>query len=655
MHECIDIALDEYSGSDTPIPIDIMTARLGLRYLWEAFQSHQRRPAYDANIAIGTSLESIPAHPPRHIAIIMSEDGYCVLLTQGVIMRQACEGLVKLLPQKQLSHREALTLLHPTRAQPPPPPFRLGRITTFFESGTAPHLPPCPESSTIVGSAPPSPPSCPTPATPITLSITVPRVEDLTPYDTSKEWCTRSLKVTQVHTGITMHLVPVTAHPEERAWEASLYQTEESALQNWTIKWASRCHCIRISWDKSPLAFPGSFWLRPTLEALYRSAGCTSDHHRSMQNTLSWQDHLSDNAIHSVICQTNDMTLWVNDPATGIPTLHEDMMFTIPTAIRILASTHIMGYQRGLLVIPPRISSEVEPWEDHPIIQTLLKRITAKWRDHCGSLSPELLLPKVQKVVTTPEHLHGATVWLLNPQTVHIGRLSVTYRPSPVATYAWLSSWQAGLCKLHPDNIHGWIERWLHVYPSLHLEARCTLAPPVPCWWSQWLTKLVHSRLSRDNDERPSATSTEAITEFLRRRMEVTDATTRPLLRDYLEDLLNVTTPYAIQTPSRATLIATLLALDNNPLPTCPPPIQPLLWRALLPETPNWYWEQTATGAALQSTHALEVTPFSPATLVSQSAALSSAKIVHTLFSTQPNGSTSPFYSLLQGRSDVVA
>jgi hypothetical protein len=72
------------------------------------------------------------------------------------------------------------------------------------------------------------------------------------------------------------------------------------------------------------------------------------------------------------------MTLWVNNPATGIPTLHEDMMFTIPTAIRILASTHIISYQRGLLVVPPRISNEVEPWEDHPIIQTLLKRITAK-------------------------------------------------------------------------------------------------------------------------------------------------------------------------------------------------------------------------------------------------------------------------------------
>jgi hypothetical protein len=49
------------------------------------------------------------------------------------------------------------------------------------------------------------------------------------------------------------------------------------------------------------------------------------------------------------------------------------------------------------------------------------------------------------------------------------------------------------------------------------------------------------------------------------------------------------------------------------------------------------------------------VTPFSPATLVSLSAALSSAKIVHTLFSTQLDDSTSTFYALLQGGLDAVA
>jgi hypothetical protein len=72
MQECNGIALDENSGSDSPIPIDIMTARLGLQYLWEAFQPHQRRSTYDVHIAISTSLEP---HPPRHIAIIMTEDG----------------------------------------------------------------------------------------------------------------------------------------------------------------------------------------------------------------------------------------------------------------------------------------------------------------------------------------------------------------------------------------------------------------------------------------------------------------------------------------------------------------------------------------------------------------------------------------------------
>jgi hypothetical protein len=137
--------------------------------------------------------------------------------------------------------------------------------------------------------------------------------------------------------------------------------------------------------------------------------------------------------------------------------------------------------------------------------------------------------------------------------------------------------------------------------------------------------------------------------------MDIKDTTTRPLLRDYLKDLLNVTSSHAIQTPSRATLIATLLALDNAPFPTRPPPIQSHLWRALLPETPNWYWDKTATGAMLQSTQALEVTPFSPATLVSLSETLSTARIVHTLFSAQPYESTRPFYAQLQGGPDTVA
>jgi hypothetical protein len=48
--ECNGIALDENSGSVSPIPIDIITARLGLQYLWEASQPHQRRPPYDVHI-----------------------------------------------------------------------------------------------------------------------------------------------------------------------------------------------------------------------------------------------------------------------------------------------------------------------------------------------------------------------------------------------------------------------------------------------------------------------------------------------------------------------------------------------------------------------------------------------------------------------------
>jgi hypothetical protein len=178
--ECNGISLDENSGSFSPIPIDIITARLGLKYLWEASQPHQRRPPYDAHIAISTSLALLPVHSPRHIAIIMTKDGCCALLTQGVIMRQECEGLVKLLPQRQSSHREIRALLHPTRTQPPPPLTRLGRITTFLVSGTAPRLTSRPDGPSSVRHA-----HSPSPANLSTLSNPVPRIVDLTPHDTS--------------------------------------------------------------------------------------------------------------------------------------------------------------------------------------------------------------------------------------------------------------------------------------------------------------------------------------------------------------------------------------------------------------------------------------------------------------------------------------
>jgi hypothetical protein len=112
---------------------------------------------------------------------------------------------------------------------------------------------------------------------------------------------------------------------------------------------------------------------------------------------------------------------------------------------------------------------------------------------------------------------------------------------------------------------------------------------------------------------------------------------------------------YTTQPPSRETLIATLLTLTNDPLPNRPPPLPTHSRRALLPEIPNWYWVQTATVAVLQSTHALEMTPFTPATLVSLSTVLTSIRIVHTLFFTQPHKSTRPFYALLPGGSDAVA
>jgi hypothetical protein len=149
-------------------------------------------------------------------------------------------------------------------------------------------------------------------------------------------------------------------------------------------------------WDRSPRVFPDS----PTLEALCR---CSPTTRRRMRKTSSRQEYLSDNAIHNIICQTNEPTIWVHraHPTTDIPTLYEDMMCTVPTAIRLLASMHLISYPRGLIYyVPPRINVKPEPWGNHPIMQSLLKRVTAKWRAHRDTMG---LLPKPQQVQATPE------------------------------------------------------------------------------------------------------------------------------------------------------------------------------------------------------------------------------------------------------------
>jgi hypothetical protein len=105
--------------------------------------------------------------------------------------------------------------------------------------------------------------------------------------------------------------------------------------------------------------------------------------------------------------------------------------------------------------------------------------------------------PRPQPRQATPAQTQAATTWLLTPQTVHIGPLRVCYRPSPIATYALLSTWwQSILKKLCPDNIWKWIRNWLHVYPSLHLEVGQTpQAQESQWWWTEWLTHLTHKRI----------------------------------------------------------------------------------------------------------------------------------------------------------------
>jgi hypothetical protein len=110
-----------------------------------------------------------------------------------------------------------------------------------------------------------------------------------------------------------------------------------------------------------------------------------------------------------------------------------------------------------------------------------------------------------------------------------------------------------------------------------------------------WLTdsQIIDSSSLKNSPDRRGLPGSP--TTCLHRRMQVMDETTQRLLREYLEDLLHGTSMYTTQTPSKETLIATLQALANDPLLTHPPPLPPHSRRALLPELPNWHWEQTTT------------------------------------------------------------
>jgi hypothetical protein len=93
-------------------------------------------------------------------------------------------------------------------------------------------------------------------------------------------------------------------------------------------------------------------------------------------------EYLSDREIHLVLLrQTSDLTLWVLLPSTALRPFDSEIL-TIPAALQLLEATHLISYERGLLCIPPRRRDEPEPWENHPIMQSLLKRLQSKWRTH---------------------------------------------------------------------------------------------------------------------------------------------------------------------------------------------------------------------------------------------------------------------------------
>jgi hypothetical protein len=117
---CARLAINDCSGVNAPIPIDTMTARLGLRRICEG-PPQSRRIAYNESIAIGASLPTITPSSPFNIDITVGATGQCALFTRGLQLRQACEGLVKRLPRKCITHSEARALLHPVRARNPPP------------------------------------------------------------------------------------------------------------------------------------------------------------------------------------------------------------------------------------------------------------------------------------------------------------------------------------------------------------------------------------------------------------------------------------------------------------------------------------------------------------------------------------------------------
>jgi hypothetical protein len=109
--------------------------------------------------------------------------------------------------------------------------------------------------------------------------------------------------------------------------------------------------------------------------------------------------------------------------------------------------------------------------------------------------------------------------------------------------------------------------------------------------------------------------------------MDVTDATTPQLLKELLEEQLQETSGYLVQTPSREHLSTTIQALEDDTLPLH-------LRRALLSASANWNWTQNmAGGASLHSADALQHAPFTPTMVTTLCEAVTSTGVLHTLHS----------------------
>ena len=132
-----------------------------------------------------------------------------------------------------------------------------------------------------------------------------------------------------------------------------------------------------------------------------------------IQQTSSHHEYLSDAAIHDVISPAKEFTLWVSHQTTGLPSLYEDKTLSIPEAIQILATAHLISHPRGLLYVPARTTNESVSWVDHPFFQTLQNRLSIQWR---ASRDTHIdLTPFPQPRKATRDQIQTATKWFLEP------------------------------------------------------------------------------------------------------------------------------------------------------------------------------------------------------------------------------------------------